>query len=515
MPMSDNRLTERVQAAVRAAVRESGVTRLLVACSGGADSICLAHATVAVARQEGWPLMLGHVRHGVRVDDAADAATVEALADTLGVACAVHVYAHRSLAAHETALRQARYAALAEMMTAFGAEALLTGHTRDDQAETVLLRLLRGAGVDGLAAIATDAPFPYSSQQPVPTVASPRVLRPLLDVRRAETRAYCAAHRLPFRDDPSNTDPAYRRNWVRHAVLPLLTERYPAATDTLARTAGLMREDAAYLETLTQSALSRCTVPSSSPAVTTFDRAAFTAEPVALRRRMLRAVIAMYSPTAPRADRLAIVRWAMSGSGTTGMQTVASVAFWPAYGGITIGREGDVVAAVRHHALHRHPLARYDDMVPFERAHLFTTEDILSPSGASRFRLAVIPVTRADERPPGAMDVRLPEGLTLSLRNRRAGDRFSPAPGAHTRTLGEYLTDKGVPAPLRDELPLLVGGAGDTLVAVIGYDVAGAFAATTATAATATHWLTLLALPPLPAAVDMKGSPTIDAEDAE
>jgi len=496
MPMSDNRLTEHMQAAICAAVRATGVTRLLVACSGGGDSVCLAHATVAVAHQEGWQVMLGHVRHGVRADDATDAESVEALAYMLNVACLVHVYAQTSLAASETALRQARYHALASMITAFHADAMLTGHTQDDQAETVLLRLLRGSGVDGLAAIASDAPFPY---WPVPAVASParpRVLRPLLTVKRTETRAYCAAHHLTFHDDPTNADPVYHRNWVRHAVLPLLTTRYPAVTDTLAHTADLMREDAEYLDDLTQSALRRCAAPSPYSAVTVnvtvLDRAAFAAEPVALQRRMLRAVIALYSPSVPRADRLEIVRRAMSGDdgSMARIQTVAPVAFWPAYGHITIGRETDVVTVVRHRALQQHPLARYDRAVPFVRESVFTATDVLSPGGTSRFHLAVVAVTNAGEQPTDRQYLRLPEGATLSLRSRRSGDLFPLTPGSGTRKLADYLAEKNVPAPLRDEVPLLVCNEGDTLVAVIGYDVAAAFSAT---AATATHLLNLSA----------------------
>lgn len=500
MPMSDNRLMERVQATARAALRAAGHARVLVACSGGGDSVCLAHATAIVARQEGWQVVLGHVRHGLRADDGDDAALVTQLAHALDVPVFVRTYPPGVLTANETALRQARYEALAEMAAGCQATAVLTGHTRDDQAETVLLRLLRGAGVDGLAAIAPTAPFPI----PLPTPQRLHVLRPLLGVRRVETRAYCAVHGLVYRDDATNDDLAYRRNWVRHIVLPLLNEQYPAVVDTLARTADVMREDAEYLRVVTNDAIDRCTVASSYQAVTVLERAALAAEPVALQRRVLRAISARYSLHAPRADRLEIVRRALSEGMTTHMQAIGPVAFWPAYHHITIGGEPDVVATVRHRALQQHPLMRYAHTVLFEGEAVFADVDALSPFGYTQFRLAVVPATNGGTWPVTAKPLRLPEKRTLALRNRVPGDAFRPAStasGIGTQKLQDYLTDEGIPATLRDELPLLVlrnGGADgegsngsgddDEIVAVIGYDIAAAFSATVTDA---THMLTL------------------------
>jgi len=494
MAMSDNRLTERVQAAARAALRAAGHACVLVACSGGGDSVCLAHAAVIVARQEGWQVVLGHVRHGLRANDGDDAALVTQLAHGLNVPVFVRTYPSGALAANETALRQARYEALAEMAAGCHVTAVLTGHTRDDQAETVLLRLLRGAGVDGLAAIAPSASFPIS----LPTPQRLHILRPLLGVRRAETRAYCVAHDLVYRDDPTNDDAKYRRNWVRHTVLPMLNEQYPAVVDTLARTADLMREDAEYLRGVTNDAIDRCTVVSSYHAVTVLERAAFAAEPVALQRRVLRAISARYAIHAPRADRLEIVRCALSEGMTTQMQVIGPVAFWPAYGHITIGREPDVVTTVRHEAWQRHPLARYDQTMLFDGEEVFADMDALASLGYTQFRLAVVPATNGGTWPVAANPLRLPEKGTLALRNRVPGDAFRPAStasGTGMRKLQDYLTNEGIPAALRDELPLLVlrnGGENsddaDEIVAVIGYDIAAAFSAAVSDA---THLLTL------------------------
>ena len=463
MPVSDNRLTERVQAAIRAAVRETGGTRFLVACSGGGDSVCLAHATITVSRKEGWDVALGHVRHGVRQDDAEDAALVKRLARELAVPVFVHLYAPESLSPDEAALRQARYGALADMATEFRADAVLTGHTLDDQAETVLLRLLRGAGVDGLGGIAPSAAFPAFTPQ------SLRVMRPLLALPRAATRAYCAANDLAYRDDPTNADLSYHRNWVRHAVLPVLMEQYPAAIETIARAADLMRDDAIALDDATEAALTRCHIDWGD--VTILNRAALRHESVPLQRRMLRTLLKRFGET-PRYDRLEIIRRAVcEGYGTT--PTFArEVCIWPAYDAVIIGHIAVVQAAVRHRALQRHPLARLS--APVSLAESFTfPRDPSSP--AVSFSLHLWSMMREKTLPGVSAFLRLPENASLLLRNRRPGDVFRPANGRGTHKLQDYLSREHVPEPLRDELPLLV--MGDEIVAVIGYDTSVAFAA--------------------------------------
>ena len=188
--------------------------------SGGADSLAL----LVLAVDAGCVVTAVHVDHGLRAGSAGEADVVRAAAARYGAG-------FRSLTAHvapgpnlEARARRRRYDALPP--------GVLTGHTADDQAETVLLNLLRGAGLDGLAGMAPDR-------------------RPIRDLRRAETRGLCRALGLAPVDDPSNDDPAFRRNRVRHEALPLLAE--VAGRDLvpiLARQAELARDDAAALDEL-------------------------------------------------------------------------------------------------------------------------------------------------------------------------------------------------------------------------------------------------------------------------
>jgi tRNA(Ile)-lysidine synthase len=218
-----------------------------VAVSGGADSLALLHALRTLAGPRGWRLGVLTVDHGLRPASAQDAAFVAAEADRLGLPPRLLRLAPEELDRHrhqgpEGAARAARYAALLAAADQDGWDWLATGHTQDDQAETVLLQLLRGAGPDGLAGMA---------------VRSGRLLRPLLGVRREETRACCAALGVRWREDPTNQDQRFLRNAVRGRVLPLLEELRPGATATLARTAELARDDRAWTAGLAARALER------------------------------------------------------------------------------------------------------------------------------------------------------------------------------------------------------------------------------------------------------------------
>jgi tRNA(Ile)-lysidine synthase len=211
-----------------------------VAVSGGADSLALLHALRVLSRPRRWDLAVLTVDHGLRPGSAADAAFVADHAKSLGLPARVLALAPADLEAHraagpEGAARAARYAALWPAADDLGCRWLATGHTLDDQAETVLLQLLRGAGPDGLAGMA---------------VRGGRLLRPLLGARRAETRACCAAIGLEWREDPTNAGDGPLRNRVRQRLLPLLEELRPGATRALARTAALAADERDWLDQL-------------------------------------------------------------------------------------------------------------------------------------------------------------------------------------------------------------------------------------------------------------------------
>ncbi len=223
---------------------------VLAACSGGPDSLALAAALAFEAPRGGLRAGGVTVDHGLQPGSADQAAKVAGMLRDLGLdpVCCVSadVAARGGQAGYpgpEAAARQARYAAIDAAAEQAGACAVLLGHTMDDQAETVLLGLARGSGARSLAGM---------------DEASGRYLRPLLGLRRAQTRAACAALGLDPWDDPQNDDPAFARTRVRGQILPLMEELLgPGITEALARTAVQLRADADALDALTDQAAGR------------------------------------------------------------------------------------------------------------------------------------------------------------------------------------------------------------------------------------------------------------------
>ena len=218
---------------------------VLVACSGGVDSVVLADALTALRAPLGLEVSIGHVHHGLRGDAAdRDAAAVVALGGKLGVE--VHVEgvnphalreggSSRTRPTLQEAARRARYGALRALRERVGADRIATAHHQGDQAETVLLRLLRGTGPDGLAGI------PEIS-------ADGRIVRPLLGVPRAEIARHARERGLEWREDRSNRDVGYARNRLRHEWLPGLADAFnPALLRALGDLAEAVRRDGEWI----------------------------------------------------------------------------------------------------------------------------------------------------------------------------------------------------------------------------------------------------------------------------
>ncbi|TDD46889.1 tRNA lysidine(34) synthetase TilS [Nonomuraea terrae] len=268
---------------VRRAVREAlaDVQRdalVLAACSGGADSLALAAALGFVAPRMSLRAGLLTVDHRLQAGSAGRAATVAEIgARDLGLDPAeVLTVTVGAAGGPEAAAREARYAALAEAADRLGAAAVLLGHTRDDQAETVLLGLARGSGPRSLSGMAA---------------VTGRYRRPFLDLSRATTVAACAALGLDPWDDPHNDDPRYTRVRVRRRVLPVLeAELGPGVAEALARTARLAREDADALDEWAESAYQNCALSDIGEAGKPVELSVAALErlPDAVRRRVLR-----------------------------------------------------------------------------------------------------------------------------------------------------------------------------------------------------------------------------------
>jgi tRNA(Ile)-lysidine synthase len=326
-------VADRAARALAAVEAPAGGDGLAAAVSGGADSLALLHGLRTLAGPRGWRLAVVTVDHGLRPGSAADAAFVVDHAKTLGLSARLVTLDPAELAAHrragpEGAARTARYRALWRAAEELGCGWLATGHTLDDQAETVLLQLLRGAGAEGLAGIA---------------VRSDRLLRPLLGVRRAETRACCAALGIDWREDPTNQQPGPLRNRIRQRVLPLLEELHPGAALALARAAGLAADERTWLDPLVAAALAAAEDPGAPPGEVRLDAAALAGLPVGLGRRVVRAAARRAGASPPDADATDRIL-ALAGPGRPGRS-----AAWP--GGLA-RRAGTTVAITDGHLAH-------------------------------------------------------------------------------------------------------------------------------------------------------------------
>jgi len=276
--------------------RDGPPAAVLVACSGGPDSVALAAATAVEAARLGVPAGLVTVDHGLQAGSAERAEAVGELGRRLRLDPVLLREARVGTGGGpEAAARAARYAALREASAAAGGAYLLLGHTLDDQAETVLLGLGRGSGPRSVCGMRT---------------VDPPWLRPLLGIRRATTAAACAAEGLPVWADPHNADPRFTRSRLRHEVLPLLEQVLQGGVaEALARTAGLLQADLDALDAAAGRLLAALT---SAPEQgdpereghSTLDAATLAKSPAALRGRVLRGWLRAAGVGAPTSAHL-------------------------------------------------------------------------------------------------------------------------------------------------------------------------------------------------------------------
>ncbi len=396
--------------------------RYLVALSGGLDSTVLAHALAETRGQHGKQLLAIHVDHRLQAASPGWTDYCRELAGRYGIEFIAERVAVDTTGGSglEAAAREARYAALARHVDE--GDWLLSAHHRNDQAETLLLNLMRGSGPAGLAGIGAVTPF-----------AAGWLVRPIIDVSRPELEAYAAARGLEWLDDPSNADQRFDRNYLRHEVLPALERRWPGVVERIARSADLAGEAATMLEELAAIDLKGL-----GNRATRIDVEGLVKLPEARQRNLLRHAIRRAGLPLPGAARLATVVDSVLHAKPDAQPLVE----WP-------GGE----------------LRRY-------RGRLY----LLPPLGEAAWpaqgrSLTAAPVSLGEgmgvlELVPGA-----PRGLSaatvgrgLCVRMRSGGERLRPAGQPHTKKLKKLLQDEGVVPWMRDRLPLVF--AGEELVAV-------------------------------------------------
>ncbi|MEE2978502.1 MAG: tRNA lysidine(34) synthetase TilS [Pseudomonadota bacterium] len=429
-----NKVAQRV-AACAAFVASGGAETPIVAIalSGGRDSAALLHACAAWrAAGARVQLVALHIHHGLQPDADVWECACRGMAESAGVAFharRVHVATDAGQGVEEAA-REARYAALHALCVETGASILLTAHHQDDQAETVLLQLMRGAGLDGLAAM------------PMARVGAVTVLRPWIDAPRSEIELYAHTHALSWIDDPSNADARYARNALR----PLLTgmaDHFPAYREALSRSAAHLADAAALIEEIARADLRQIASADG------LDAAALMALSVPRQRAVLRTWLADAGMRALSTRRLEDLRTQLVDARSDGALCVELPAGQVRrYRGVVRIEAGANDAS--------EPIAVAIRSTQFEPAHRVEQRVNVAAWGGT---LLFAPVDRDGV---AAQALQAP----LSLAPRRGGERIVLRAGAPSRALKQAYQEAGIPAWERQRLPLLY--AGETLVFAAG-----------------------------------------------
>ncbi|HEY9621374.1 MAG TPA: tRNA lysidine(34) synthetase TilS [Crinalium sp.] len=288
-------LHDRVHQTIRQRKLLSKQQCLLVAVSGGQDSLCLIRLLLDLQPRWGWKLAIAHCNHRWRFDSEANADYVARLADAWHIP--YYGLTADSVTTSEAAAREWRYGALATLATELNYPVVLTGHTASDRAETLLYNLMRGSGADGLQALTWQRGL-------IPGI---QLVRPLLDVTRRETARFCQDAQLQIWEDSTNCDRHYARNRIRQDLLPYLQDHFnPQVEQTLSQTAELLRADVAYLEAMAHDLREKASVSAShtAPDACQLNRRILQSAPLALQRRVMRQVLQQLLPTAPTFNQI-------------------------------------------------------------------------------------------------------------------------------------------------------------------------------------------------------------------
>lgn len=422
-------------------------TTVLAAVSGGVDSMVLLHILQAL----GYRVRAAHFDHDTRAGaSAADAAFVQKQCAAIGVPCTVGRWRDWPVTLPDTPsfemeARARRYAFLLDTARTQACVAIATGHHAGDQAETVLMRVLRGTGPGGLAGI-----------PPVRSEDGVRIVRPLLACTRAEIEAWARSNDIPWREDVTNCDSATPRNRLRHELLPLLAAEYnPNVQEALARLAESARFEDDLLATL----------------------AAETLRAVERGDRLSRAPLVA---THPALQRRAVLAWLKKHNIRPDHDALVDIMSF-----LACAETGQRLSLDAEHLLH----AAGGEVLLIRNAESAPAPQALSVPGECEFLGQRVTATRLDEAPPGPPSAWCSQsrqlfdadrlGDALTLRTRRDGDVFTPLGMTGTRKLQDYFVDRRVPRPDRDRVPIVEAAGG--IAWVVGHAPGAKFAITEAT----------------------------------
>lgn len=465
---------------------------VVVGVSGGADSVCLLHALAALADQWAITLHVAHIDHALRPTSGEDAAFVRELARTLDLPCHCLTLAPDELArlpgGREAAARLARQRylhATAMNVTPPGqVPHVALAHHMEDQAETVLLHLVQGAGLRGLSGMRpVNTLHLDGAQVDAPAV---RVVRPFLGLHRAAIRDYLVRHRLAWREDPTNADVTIARNRLRHRVLPQLALLNPAVADVLGRTAELLEGETARIERLDAALLEQLSAAPATAERALLDLDALRRLSAPDQRGVLRHALAGLRAQQGVKDEGQAIGYAhvedlrtqlATVAGATGPHPIAAGVAWS----VTGNRTGD--GSTPHLRLSLHA----DNALPFPPDHPYLGQNWRARQGSqpivtgatvvagawqlvcARLPVNALPANWRANSNPWLTYLDADAAGSPCLTTPVAGMRFAPLGMAgQTRALGDLFTDRKTPASLRAGWPIVVDDGNGQVLWVCG-----------------------------------------------
>lgn len=430
---------------------------VVVGVSGGIDSTALLHVLWRLKQEWDLKLYVAHLNHCIRGEEAAqDARLVQAMGDKLELPVFVETMdiparARDAGLTEEEAGRIARYQLYERLANQVKADRIAVGHHGDDQAETVLMNLIRGAGLRGLSGI--------------PPVRG-KVIRPLIELEKWRLEAYCQWNGLPWREDVTNLDTAYRRNYVRWEIIPRLKQLNPAIIQGLMRTSAILSEDWQLLEELSQDAYDQVLIDA-SPNSITLDLPILLSLPTALRKRV---VDHSFCQVSGHNQGLAGASLQHIEKLVTGEMPTRT---WTLPGNVDVKLDDQVLILARRVRIKKEQglspcILPLGTSTMIEDVNILIHTEILT--GISAWweeEIQLEPQSAWRELGIWWADMDLASlELPLYVRSRRPGDRFQPLGMTGTKKLQDLFVDAKVPQSRRDEIPCILDSEG--ILAIVG-----------------------------------------------